>query len=145
MPVERIKESNQNAVVIAGRLMLAAATTAPQHGGAGVMEGCMVYGEDELEDIASKLDELSTLKEQWNESFRREANMVRDSQAVLFLGCYLAYDPFGTACGRCLGDHGNPEDGSKCTKFRKTIKLKDAPFPGPVCTFRISDLGYCVG
>ena len=67
MPVERIKESNQNAVVIAGRLMLAAATTAPQHGGAGVMEGCIVYGEDELEDIASKLDELSDSKKQWNE------------------------------------------------------------------------------
>ncbi len=145
MPVERLKEANRNAVLVAGRLMLAAATTAPQHGGAGVMEGCLVYGDDEIEDIASKLEELSTEKKQWDESFRREANMVRESQAVLFLGCFRSYDPFGGACGRCLGEQGEPKDGTKCVKFRETPKLTDAPFPGPVCSFRIADLGYSVG
>jgi uncharacterized ferredoxin-like protein len=145
MPIERLKESNQQAVIMAGRLMLAAATTAPQHGGAGVMEGCLVYGDDEIEDIACKLEELSSVKKQWDEGFRREANMVRESQAVLFLGCYRSYDPFGGACGRCLGNQGDPKEGTKCVKFRETPKLKDAPFPGPVCSYRISDLGYCVG
>jgi uncharacterized ferredoxin-like protein len=145
MPIERMKEMNQNAVIMAGRLMLAAATTAPQHGGVGVMDGCLVYGEEEIEDIAFRLEELSFTKKQWDESFRREANMVRESQAVLFLGCFRSYDPFGTACGRCLGDQGEPKDGTKCTKFRNTPKLADAPIPGPVCTYRISDLGYCVG
>ncbi len=145
MPIERLKEANQHAVILAGRLMMAAATTAPQHGGSGVMEGCLVYGEDELESIASKLEELSLAKKQWNESFRLEANMVRESQAVLFLGCFRSYDPFGTACGRCLGNQGEPKGGTKCVKFRDTPKLTEAPFPGPVCTYRISDLGYCVG
>ncbi|NQU15290.1 MAG: hypothetical protein HQ561_14150 [Desulfobacteraceae bacterium] len=145
MPIERLKESNQQAVIMAGRLMLAAATTAPQHGGAGVMEGCLVYGDDEIEDIACKLEELSSVKKQWDESFRREANMVRESQAVLFLGCHRSYDPFGGACGRCLGNQGEPKEGTKCVKFRETPKLMDAPFPGPVCSYRISDLGYCVG
>ena len=145
MPIEKHKDAIENAALEAGRLMLAAATTAPQHGGAGVMEGCIAYGEDEVETIAQKLEELSYDKKQWNESFRREANMVRDSLAVLFLGCYRSYDPFGTACGRCLGDQGPIENDTRCAKFSNTPKLTDAPFPGPVCSFRIADLGYSVG
>jgi uncharacterized ferredoxin-like protein len=145
MPIERMKEANQNAVVMAGRLMLAAATTAPQHGGVGVMEGCLVYGQEEIENMACKLEELSHLKRQWNELFKREANIIRECQAVLLMGCFRSYDPFGIACGRCLGNQGLPKDGTKCTKFRETPKLIDAPFPGPVCTYRIFDLGYSVG
>ncbi|MBU2552106.1 MAG: hypothetical protein KKB20_27090 [Proteobacteria bacterium] len=145
MPIERHNEAIQNAVIHAGRLMLAAATTAPVHGGVDVMEGCLVYGRDEIEDVAGKLEELSAQKKQWDQSFRREANIVRESQAVLFLGCHRGHDPFGHACGRCLGPQGDPEDGTRCTRFRNTPKLNDAPFPGPMCGIRVSSFGYTVG
>ena len=75
--------SNQNSKdcsLIAAKLMMNAAQTAPVTGGVDNVEGEIVYGHDELDDIARKMEELAyslenkTKEDQW----KYEAVMVRE-------------------------------------------------------------------
>lgn len=139
--------------VLAARLMLNAALTAPTTGGEDHTEGEIVWGEDELEGIARKMEELSySLKNKKVEDLLKyEAVMVRASDCVLFLGDYRArISPFDIDCGICGGAEGcsyvykrhrtaagmiDPTDRSQST----------TPIHGPLCQVRVMDLGYNIG
>ena len=148
MPILRDDEVVEEAALSVGRMMLAAARTAPVRGGVNVLEGCLVYGASDMDRIVLELEEMAGVRRENHEknwALLREANMVRKSSAVLLLGFRRAYDAFGEACGRCLGDQGEPGGRTKCTRFVETEKLKEHPIRGPVCSYRMNDFGYGVG
>ena len=146
MPVETLKDAKEAAAVAAGRLMLAAAVTAPKMGGIPVTDGVVAHGASEIEEISLKMEEIADERKSLRDTFLREARAVRKSLAVVFVGTYRAHDPFGITCGRCLGDMGDVAGAdAHCRKFVEAPRLRDTLIPGPVCSTRIDNLGYAVG
>lgn len=89
----------------AARLMLNSALTAPVAGGVPSTEAHIVYGQEELETIARKMEEIAHQKEQWREPFLYEAVMVRDSDVFLFIGNTRCHEtPLDAGCGLCGGE-----------------------------------------
>lgn len=140
-------------VLLAAKLMVNAAMTAPNAGGIPQIEAEIVYGHKSQERIARKMEELAEgiednvlLKRQ----FKYEAVMVRESDAVIFLGNFRAHEtPMDAYCGAC----GGKEDCSFVYERRVTsyglIDVKrrksDTLLDGPLCVVRVQDLGYGVG
>lgn len=134
----------------AARLMLNSAMTAPVAGGVPSVECHLVYGQEELEAVARKVEEIAHQNEKWKEPFLYEAVMVRDSDVILFIGNTRCHEtPLDAGCGMCGG-------GLDCSYFyeKKTHKygLVDITdrsstrmINGPLCTARVDDLGYAVG
>lgn len=134
----------------AARLMLNSALTAPVAGGVPQIEGHLVYGQEELEAVARKVEEIAHKNESWKMPFLYEAVMVRDSDVVLFLGNTRCHEtPLDAGCGMCGG-------GLDCSYFydKKThryglVDVTDRSSPriinGPLWTARVDDLGYAVG
>ncbi len=148
--------SNQNSKecsLIAAKLMMNAAQTAPVTGGVDNVEGEIVYGHDELDDIARKMEELaySLGNKKKEDQFKYEAVMVRESDAILFLGNYRAKEtPFDLNCGVCSGTL----DCSHVYKRRRVAagqvditdrSLCTTAIDGPLCGVRVGDLGFSVG
>ncbi len=137
-------------VLEAARLMMNAALTAPMAGGVPSTEGEIVYGDDELEEIARKVEEIAHTNPAWKEPFLYEAVMVRDSDVIIFLGNTRCHEtPLDAGCGLCGGT-------LDCSYFyeRKTQKYglvditdrrSDTMINGPLCSARVNDLGYAVG
>ncbi|SFG93862.1 Uncharacterized protein, contains ferredoxin domain [Desulfotomaculum arcticum] len=138
------------------RLMANAALTAPKGGGVDQIECCIVYGQQEQEQIAKKVEELATHNQKnttWYRTARAEAIMAREADCILFIGNYRAGDsPFDVGCGLCGGDklcaHVYSQRQSKYGqidliegKEQREHRLID----GPLCTFWVGDLGYAVG
>jgi uncharacterized ferredoxin-like protein len=137
-------------VLRAARLMLDSALTAPVAGGVPSIEAHIVYGQEELEAIARKIEELAHQNENLKETYLYEAVMVRDSDVILFIGNTRCHEtPLDAGCGLCGGtlDCGYFYD-AKVHKYglvditdRSSKRLID----GPLCTARVGDLGYAVG
>lgn len=88
----------------AAKLMINAALTAPFAGGVSHVEVELVYGQDAQEQIARKIEELAYANKVWEEMFKYEAVMVRESDAVIFLGSRMAADnALDGGCGICGG------------------------------------------
>lgn len=140
-------------VILAAKLMVNAAMTAPNAGGIPQIEAEIVYGQKVQEKIARKMEELAsevkdnvTLERQ----FKYEAVMVRESDAIIFLGNYRAHEtPMDAYCGAC----GGKEDCSFVYERRNSSyglidparRKTDSFIDGPLCVVRIQDLGYGVG
>lgn len=134
----------------AARLMLNSALTAPFAGGVPQIEAHIVYGQEELETVARKVEEIAHQKEQWREPFLYEAVMVRDSDVILFIGNTRCHEtPLDAGCGLCGG-------GLDCSYFYDqktqrqglvdiTDRSSEKEIDGPLCTARVNDLGYAVG
>ena len=93
-------------VLTAARLAANAAITAPKGGGIPIAEAHIVYGEKEMTQIAKKMVELADVNpsnEMWRTIFKTEAEMVRMSDVILFLGCHTALNPFDITCDYCSG------------------------------------------
>ena len=137
----------REATIIAAKLALNAAMTAPVAGGVPQIDGQLVYGQEELEKVARKMEELAYTNERWKSRFLNEAVMVRESDVILFLGDYRAHEtPLDAMCGLCGGAAG-------CAFFYERRKTKEGlvditdrssqtPIKGPLCSARVSDLGY---
>ena len=70
-------------VLIAARLAMNAAITAPKGGGVPIAEGHIVYGEKELEQVARKMVELTDANpnnEMWRTIFKTEAERAKREQ-----------------------------------------------------------------
>jgi len=139
----------ENALV-AVRLMMNAALTAPSGCGISHLEGHIVYGQAKMEKIARKIEELAYKNARWEESFKYEAVMVRESDVVLFLGTTQALEnPHDLECGLC----GGTDDCSFFYERRKckeglvdvTERKEEQMVDGPLCVFCVQDLGYGVG
>lgn len=140
----------KEAVIMAARLCMNAALTAPCAGGVPQVTAHVVYGQEELEKVALKMEELAYTRDIWEKRFLNEAVMVRESDVVLFLGNYRAHEtPLDANCGFCGGPAGcsflytrrDSKDGLiDVTDKRSTTLIK-----GPLCGIRTEDLGYALG
>lgn len=139
--------------VLAARLMLNAALTAPTTGGEDHTEGEIVWGEEELEGIARKMEELaySSKNKRTEDLYKYEAVTVRASDCVLFLGDYRArISPFDIDCGICGGKEGCSYVYKRHRTAAGMIDPTDrsqaaTPIHGPLCQVRVMDLGYNIG
>ncbi|MBI4775633.1 MAG: hypothetical protein HY788_15940 [Deltaproteobacteria bacterium] len=137
----------REATILAAKLCMNAALTAPVAGGVPQVEAHLVYGQEELEKVARKMEELAYTNERWKQRFLNEAVMVRESDVILFLGNYRAHEtPLDANCGLCGGAQG-------CSFLYTRRKTKDGliditdrrsetPIQGPLCGARVDDLGY---
>ncbi|MEM1533034.1 MAG: DUF2148 domain-containing protein [Desulfurococcaceae archaeon] len=74
----------REAVLLAAKLMAISAKTAPKARGVDNVLTRIVYDREELEALASKMEELAS---KYSDFFIRDARNVRDSTAVLLIGC----------------------------------------------------------
>jgi uncharacterized ferredoxin-like protein len=116
--------------VVAG-LMELAARTAPKAGGQDYIETKVLEGEEvaRLADAMVAFGERSGKK-----NFDRDGANVRHSAAVLLVSVNNAH-PMGLDCGAC--------GYRSCAEL--PAMLSDAEFAGPVCAWRVIDLGVALG
>ncbi len=146
-------ENRRKHAVEAAKLMLNAAHTAPVTGGVDHMEGELVWGEQEQEEIAEKMEELSYLPEckRMDEAYRVEAVMAREADCIVLLGDIRGRNtPFDADCGFC----GGPAGCSFVYSRRRTAagqidhsdkSLSKTLIDGPLCQLHVQNLGYSVG
>jgi uncharacterized ferredoxin-like protein len=122
--IENEKTTTIQAALEVARRMMTAARTAPKARGMDRLELCCVSGE-ELETLAKKMEEIG-LKNQ-RPSFARDAQNIRQSQAVVLIGSHQGEQELD--CAYC----GFPN----CAE-----KRKHPAFP---CVFPVTDLGIALG
>ncbi len=113
-------------------LMAVAARTAPKARGEDFVEIKIISG-----SAISKLgDDMINYGEQNDlPNFDRDGENVKSSDAVILLALKDA-TPLGLNCGAC---------GFKtCSSMQKAV-TKGPEFTGPICTWRIADLGIALG
>jgi uncharacterized ferredoxin-like protein len=149
-PYSPTDQQRRDNAIIAAKLMMNGALTAPHIGGIAMTEGEIVYGEDEQEEIARKMEELAYETESWRHIFLYEAVMARSVDVILFLGNTRAYaDPWDGECGLCAGR----PDCSFVYENRKqstglidqTDRRSETIVKGPLCAAYAHQLGYNVG
>lgn len=132
------------------RQMLIGAMTAPFAGGVPQVEGHIIYGQQEQEKLARKMEELAYTNSRWKEIFLYEAVMAREADTVLLLGNYRCLEtPLDAGCGLCGGrldcsffyERNEHHNGIVDTTDRRS----ETPLKGPLCSARIDDLGYAIG
>ncbi len=145
--------ARQETVVNAARLMANAVITAPSQGGVQMAECHIVYGAEELDKVAKKMEELARQRpddNRWKRMFKYEAAMVRDSDAILFIGALVAYRPFDTGCGYCGGGAGCQFVYERRGARYGIIDESEPQHPdwlvdGPMCTMNVYGMGWAVG
>ena len=145
--------ARQETVIDAVRLMANAAITAPSQGGVQMAECHIVYGAAELDKVAKKMEEIAREKpdnNRWKRMFKYEAAMVRDSDAILFIGCLSAYQPFDTGCGYCGGSAGCQFVYERRNARNGVLDTTEPVNPdwlvdGPMCTMNAAGMGWAVG
>ena len=149
-PYSPTDQQRRENAVIAAKMMTNAALTAPNIGGIAMTEGEIVYGEEEQEQIARKMEDLAYETEAQRHVFLYEAVMARGVDAILFLGNTRAYsDPWDGECGLCAGR----PDCSFVYENRKqstgiidtTDRRSETIVKGPLCAAYAHQLGYNVG
>lgn len=119
-------------VKLVAELMAVAARTAPKARGDDFLEIKVIEGED-LRRLADAM--VKYAEEQNNPGFVRDGENVRNSAALLLVALKGA-EVAGLNCGAC----GEP----RCELL--TPKLHEGPeFAGPICAWRLIDLGIAVG
>jgi uncharacterized ferredoxin-like protein len=148
-PADQARREN---TLLAAKLMLNAAFTAPMMGGIPQIEGALIWGDEEQEKIARKMEELARANKgkRWREMFKTEAVMVREADAVVLLGNYRAVDtPMDAGCGMCGGQPNCDFLYNRRTCVAGVIDHTELEtqnlINGPLCMCRVSDLGEAVG
>lgn len=139
MAVLTSQQAEQEAVLTAARLIMAAVTTSPKTRGVSSISSVLVQGE-EKERLAKAMEEHGSHKSFNRDIFLRDANNIRRSLAVLLIGVKGSMPkkpekPFD--CGAC----GHPI----CAQFIRTEKKRGEDFVGPLCAFQVVDLGIALG
>jgi uncharacterized ferredoxin-like protein len=136
--------------IAAARLCINAALTAPVAGGVPQAEATLIYGQEELEAVARKMEELAYTNKKWERRFLNEAVMVRESDCIIFLGDYRAKEtPLDGWCGLCGGEaactflYGRSEIKDGLVDI--TDRRSDTHIKGPLCGARVDDLGFIMG
>jgi uncharacterized ferredoxin-like protein len=136
-------------VVEACKLMANAAFTAPVTGGQAQLEAEIVYGQEEQDAIARKMEELAYQRKTWEHIFLYEAVMAREADAILLLGNTRAHvTPWDGECGACGGDDCGYVYSKKRQKgglIDDTDRRRTNIVNGPVCAVYAHNLGYAVG
>lgn len=141
MPILRNSEIDNLAVIAVSELMAASARTAPKVGGHDNTSTAVLTGK-EKDDLADAMERRQEKKRTPANIFKRDAEGVRKSHAVLLIGVRGTMPKktaFGDSlnCGACGYEN--------CGKFMKTTKKKGEDFTGPNCIFEVLDLGIALG
>lgn len=120
------------AVIIAAKLMAASARTAPKARGIDKIQISIITGENK-DKIAEMMDRIG--KEKNRATFIRDAKNVRDSQAIIIIGA-KGDSSKGINCNAC---------GYICEEFDKIPKKIGECYNGPNCIIYAIDLGIALG
>lgn len=148
-PSDQAKKDN---VLMVAKLMVNAALTAPFTGGVPGHEAEIAYGREELELIAREMERLAhnEVPARMKKPFLYEAVMVRESDAVVFLGNKRAHEtPMDAGCGLCGGEPDCSFVYERVDHFNGVIdatnRKRETAIKGPLCVLRAHDLGYAMG
>jgi len=133
MPLVDGRVLEKQGVLEAAKMMLVSARTAPKTGGVDDIVTSLVDGE-ELEQIAKAMDTIG--EERGIDGFHRDANNVRDSDAVVLIGV-RGNKKYALSCGACGFD--------TCDEFTHADETRGMDFIGPTCVFKALDLGIALG
>ncbi len=138
MPIIKSKKAEEDAILIAAKLMAASARTAPKTQGVDRIVTMIITGE-EKENVAKAMEQKAKQKKIFASTFNRNAEDVRNSTAVLLVGVKgtVPKPEKPIDCGAC-GYHS-------CAEFIKAEKKMGEDFIGPVCMFEAMDLGIALG
>jgi uncharacterized ferredoxin-like protein len=128
-----IIKGEREGVMEAAKLMLVSARTAPKTAGIDDTESVIVTGE-EKERIAEEMERMA--REKGIRGFIRDANNVRDSEAVVIIGIRGTRSS-ALDCGGCGYEN--------CKAFDEAEKKSGNDFLGPTCVFKALDLGIALG
>ncbi len=138
--------------LVAARLMVNAALTAPFGGGVPQIEAEIMYGQDEQEALAREMEKMAYEREHklLRRLFLTESVMARQADAIIFLGNYRAGDdPFDVNCGGCSGQ---PSCAFLYERKKLTAHMIDLTdrrthryINGPLCIVRVTDIGFAIG
>lgn len=117
-------------VLLTAQLMCVSARTAPKTRGQDYISTRMISGE-ELGRLAGAMLEMA--QQAGRPNLERDANNLKNSGAVVLIGLKNP-EPAGTNCGTC--GFGNCEENKK---------RKGVGSGGPVCAWRLVDLGIALG
>jgi uncharacterized ferredoxin-like protein len=135
MPIIESEESEQRGILAAADLIALAVRTSPKARGLDSLSLRIVTGDDR-ERIAKAMEDKAEFKGDIGAAFRRDANSVRKSTAIILIGVKGAI-PKNLNCGAC---------GSKtCSDFANIRRTQGADFIGPTCVFQAIDLGIALG
>ncbi len=138
MAILRSDSLERKALEMGASMMALSARTAPKTRGIDSVK-TMVLTERELEQLAAAMEKKVKDKSIELPTFKRDADNVRNSSAVLLIG--VSRDPkrieLPLNCGAC---------GYKNCKALVTAgKREGEDFTGPVCIFQAIDLGIALG
>jgi len=120
-------------VLEAAKMMLVSARTAPKTGGVDDIVSGLVDGNG-LESIAKTMDDIGD--ERSIDGFHRDAENVRDSDAVVLIGV-RGGKKYGLDCGAC--------GYATCDEFEQAERVQGLDFTGPTCLAKALDLGIALG
>lgn len=125
----------KDAVMVVARLMALSARTAPKGKGKDSVE-CHIAGPSDLPRLSEEMVRLSDLL--GLAIFSRDAKNISASDACVILGV-RGQEPVGINCQGC-GYEGCDEMVSATGSV-----IQAAPFKGPNCVIKVTDLGIAVG
>ena len=121
-----------NGIDIVAELMNISAITAPKSKGENFVLTKIVKGND-LNKLATAMIEFGEKNNKKN--FDRDANNITKSEAVIFIGIKDA-SVLNLNCSAC--------GFTDCKSFMENKKV-NGDFKGPVCAFRLLDMGIALG
>ncbi|HBB18751.1 MAG TPA: hypothetical protein DCZ97_17765 [Syntrophus sp. (in: bacteria)] len=139
MPLMTSSQAETEAVLTAAKLIMAAITTAPKGRGVSEVNSVLLLAE-EIERLAKAMEEHDSHKATPVGIFKRDAQNIRNAEAVLLIGIKgtMPKKPETPLnCGAC----GYPS----CSELIKAQKKRGEDFVGPLCAFQIMDLGIALG
>lgn len=119
------EQAEKEALLSTAQAMCAAARTAPKAKGVDYIVSCILTGE-EKDALADQMERMAEALSYG--FFLRDAQNVRDSQAVVLLGVQYGQRGLNAGCARC-----GFEDCAACAKS------------GGVCVYDPMDLGIAIG
>lgn len=121
-----------NGIDMVAQLMAISATTAPKSRGENYVQTLIIKGKS-IKKLADKMVEFGIKKNK--KDFDRDGKNISMSEAVLLIGLKDA-KPLGLNCGAC----GYPDCKTLARQKKKAVE-----FIGPVCAFRLLDMGIALG
>lgn len=139
-------------VMLVAKLAVNAALTAPFTGGVPGHEAEIVSGREDLEQIAREMERLAheEVPDRVKKPFLYEAVMVRESDAIVFIGNKRAHEsPMDVGCGLCGGEPDCSFFYERVSHFNglvdTTDRRRETSIKGPLCVLRAHDLGFATG
>lgn len=131
-------EAEKDGILTAAKLMAVSARTAPKGRGLDSIKTLILHEREELEKLATAMEEVSREDSERLDFFQRNANEVRQSTAVLLIGVTGEPKRLDSPlnCGAC---------GIDCPGMAKTKKRDQGMMRGPMCHMQSIDLGIALG